>query len=90
MGLEEDFQAAAKSATDDIPDNISNDEKLELYALFKQSTVGDCNTSRPGIFDQKGRYKWDAWDKKKGLSQEDAKKAYIELVNTLKAKYPKA
>jgi len=37
----------------------------ELYALFKQATVGDCNTSRPGIFDQKGRYKWDAWEKKK-------------------------
>ena len=27
----------------------SNDELLQLYALFKQGSVGDCNTSRPGM-----------------------------------------
>lgn len=42
--------------------------QLALYALFKQGTVGDINTSRPGIFDPKGRAKWDAWEKQKGQS----------------------
>ena len=37
-----------------VPDNASNDDKLALYGLFKQATVGDINTKKPGLFDQKG------------------------------------
>jgi hypothetical protein len=29
-----------------VPDSISNDEKLQLYGLYKQATVGDVNTGR--------------------------------------------
>ena len=29
----------------------ANDEMLNLYSLFKQTTVGDCNTDRPGMLD---------------------------------------
>jgi len=36
-----------------LPDNTSNEDKLSLYGLFKQATVGDVNTGRPGIFDPK-------------------------------------
>eukprot|EP00199_Chlamydomonas_sp_CCMP681_P004215 CAMPEP_0119116396 /NCGR_PEP_ID=MMETSP1180-20130426/52258_1 /TAXON_ID=3052 ORGANISM="Chlamydomonas cf sp, Strain CCMP681" /NCGR_SAMPLE_ID=MMETSP1180 /ASSEMBLY_ACC=CAM_ASM_000741 /LENGTH=88 /DNA_ID=CAMNT_0007105535 /DNA_START=38 /DNA_END=304 /DNA_ORIENTATION=- len=87
MGLEEDFTAAAAEATASIPESAANDDRVALYGLYKQATVGDCTTARPNIFDQKGRYKWDAWEAKKGLSQEDAKAAYIKLVADLKAKY---
>lgn len=38
-----------------MPDKASNDDKLALYGLFKQATVGDNTTNKPGIFDQKGR-----------------------------------
>lgn len=51
---------------------MSNDELLQIYSLFKQGTVGDVNTARPGLLDQKGRAKWDAWEKRKGLSKEQA------------------
>lgn len=34
---QEDFEAAAQVASHELPDTLSNDEKLELYALFKQS-----------------------------------------------------
>ena len=37
-----------------VPDNASNNDKLALYGLFKQATVGDVDTKKPGIFDQKG------------------------------------
>eukprot|EP00201_Polytomella_parva_P016227 CAMPEP_0175052636 /NCGR_PEP_ID=MMETSP0052_2-20121109/8469_1 /TAXON_ID=51329 ORGANISM="Polytomella parva, Strain SAG 63-3" /NCGR_SAMPLE_ID=MMETSP0052_2 /ASSEMBLY_ACC=CAM_ASM_000194 /LENGTH=91 /DNA_ID=CAMNT_0016317061 /DNA_START=36 /DNA_END=311 /DNA_ORIENTATION=+ len=87
MGLEEDFAAAAEFATKSLPTSMSNDDKLELYALFKQSKEGDCSGDRPGFFDPKGKAKWDAWNGKKGLSQEDAKKKYIEFVESLKTKY---
>ncbi len=39
------------------------------------------------MFDLKGRYKWDAWNKNKGMSKEEAQKKYIELVKSLLAKY---
>jgi len=37
-----------------------------MYALFKQASVGDVNTDRPGMLDFKGKAKWDAWSGKKG------------------------
>lgn len=35
------------------------------------------------MFDFKGKAKWDAWDGKKGVSKEDAKKTYVEKVAAL-------
>ncbi|XP_044755381.1 putative acyl-CoA-binding protein [Coccinella septempunctata] len=61
----------------------SDDDLLELYALFKQATVGDVNTSRPGMLDLKGKAKWDAWSKKKGTNSEAAKEQYISKVTSL-------
>ena len=60
---------------------------LEVYALFKQASIGDCNTERPGMMDFKGKAKWDAWNGKKGMSKEDAEAKYIALVEELKGKY---
>ena len=51
-----------------------------MYGLFKQATVGDVNIARPGMFDPKGKAKWDAWEANKGMSQEDAKAAYVKLL----------
>ena len=75
--------ASARMSSQDIADqvaNLSNEDKLEFYALFKQGTVGDTNTERPGMFDMKGKAKWDAWKAKEGMSQDDAKAAYIAKV----------
>uniref|UniRef100_A0A8C9W8B8 Acyl-CoA-binding protein n=1 Tax=Scleropages formosus TaxID=113540 RepID=A0A8C9W8B8_SCLFO len=44
-------------------------EMLEIYSLYKQTTVGDVNTARPGMLDFAGKAKWDAWEKKKGQSK---------------------
>jgi acyl-CoA-binding protein len=56
---------------------------LELYALFKQGSVGDVDGKRPGMLDIKGRAKYDAWEKKKGLSKDGAMERYIALVDKL-------
>ena len=75
--------ATARMSSADIADAVgalSNEEKLEFYALFKQGTVGDVNTERPGMFDLKGKAKWDEWKKKEGMSQDDAKAAYVAKV----------
>ena len=44
-------------------------------------------TARPGMLDLKGKAKWDAWKSKDGMSQNDAKEAYIKFVDTLVEKY---
>ncbi|MBL9020854.1 MAG: acyl-CoA-binding protein [Myxococcales bacterium] len=62
----------------------SNDDLLELYALFKQATAGDVSGSRPGMMDFKGRAKFDAWAGKKGTGREDSMKKYVALVDRLR------
>jgi len=68
----------------------TNEEFLELYGLYKQATMGDNTTSRPGMFDMKGQYKWQAWKQKAGMSADEAAEAYVALVNRLLEKYEKA
>ncbi|KAH7294837.1 hypothetical protein KP509_27G021200 [Ceratopteris richardii] len=82
MGLAEDFDQAAKDALK-LPATTTDQDKLILYGLFKQATVGDCNTARPGMLDLKGKAKWDAWNGLKGKSKEEAMQDYITKVTQL-------
>lgn len=43
MGLEDVFKTAAERVKE-LP-QASNEDKLELYSLFKQSNLGDVTTS---------------------------------------------
>ena len=70
-----DAQAQIKPVT-----GLGNDTMLELYALYKQSTSGDVSGDRPGMLDLRGRAKYDAWAKRKGMTKDAAMKAYIDLV----------
>ncbi len=63
----------------------STDRMLELYGLYKQATSGDVKTSRPGMFDVKGRAKWDAWSSRKGMTEDAARTAYVALAALLAA-----
>jgi len=80
------FNTAAEEVKN-LASQPSNEEMLQVYALFKQASVGDCNTTRPGMLDMKGKAKWDAWDAKKGMAKEAAEAEYIELVEKLKGSY---
>mgnify|MGYP003386612510 CR=1 FL=1 len=53
---DEEFNEAAdlvKAVT-----NLSDNDRLQLYGLFKQSTVGDTNTSRPWAVEFVACAKW--------------------------------
>jgi len=84
MELKEQFKQASEKVHT-LDKRPSNDKLLELYGLFKQATEGDVKGERPGGFDFKAIAKYDTWANLKGMSQDDAKKAYIDLVNTLLA-----
>lgn len=77
----EDAQARVKK----LSKTPSNDDLLELYAFYKQATAGDVSGSRPGMLDMKGRAKYDAWAKKKGISKDDAMTKYVAFVDKLNA-----
>ncbi|KIO28342.1 hypothetical protein M407DRAFT_6781 [Tulasnella calospora MUT 4182] len=62
------------------PVQPSQDEKLKYYAYYKQATIGDVNTARPGMLDFVGKAKWDAWKGVEGTSKEDAQKKYVETL----------
>lgn len=61
----------------------SNEELLQLYALYKQATEGDVTGERPGGFDFKGIAKYDSWAEVKGKSKEQAMSEYVALVDKL-------
>lgn len=81
-----EFEKAAEEVKN-LKTKPADDEMLFIYSHYKQATVGDINTERPGILDLKGKAKWDAWNGLKGTSKEDAMKAYINKVEELKKKY---
>jgi diazepam-binding inhibitor (GABA receptor modulator, acyl-CoA-binding protein) len=58
--------------------NLTNDDLLSLYGLFKQANVGDNKESQPYRIQFEARAKWDAWDKQRGKSQDQAKHEYVQ------------
>lgn len=78
--LKKQFEKAIKDVTKAKKDP-GNDMKLRLYAHFKQASEGDVTGDKPGFTDFVGRAKYDAWAKIKGMSQDDAMKAYVKLVD---------
>ncbi|KAL2278565.1 hypothetical protein FJTKL_14307 [Diaporthe vaccinii] len=68
----------------------SNEELLDLYALFKIANGEDISKApAPGMFDLKGKAKKNAWQKKvdEDVTQDQAKEQYVALVEKLKAQY---
>eukprot|EP00939_MAST-03C_sp_MAST-3C-sp1_P001129 g1129.t1 len=65
---------------------VGTDDLLKLYGLFKCATKGPCTGSRPGMFDVKGRAKYDAWKSisDAGKDSDQYREAYISLVLRLK------
>jgi acyl-CoA-binding protein len=83
MDLPAAFEAATERAKG-LP-HQPNDVLLELYGLFKQASEGDVTGEKPGMFDFKGAAKYDAWEKRRGMTRDEAMRAYIDLVDRLAA-----
>lgn len=82
MSLDQEF-AKAQQDVQTLSAKPGNDTLLDLYALYKQATVGNVKGSRPGFFDLKGQAKYDAWARRKGQDSEACKQAYVDLVGRL-------
>ena len=85
-GLDENFTIAARDVTK-LAIMPTNQEKLILYANYKQAIYGDATGNRPSIFSPEARAKWDGWQQLCGTSQNQAKANYIAMYNSLVVKY---
>lgn len=86
MSLLDDFNLAV-SQSKELTKRPTNEELLDLYALFKQATDGDVTGERPGGFDFKAIAKYDAWAGRKGVNKEEAMQKYVDLMKQLKVHY---
>lgn len=77
------FEAAQANAQL-LPERPDNPTLLKIYGLFKQATEGDNAAKRPSFSDVVARAKWDAWTAQKGLSADEAKRKYVELIDSLR------
>jgi diazepam-binding inhibitor (GABA receptor modulator, acyl-CoA-binding protein) len=82
--LQTKFEASVAQSKEltERPDNMT---LLRLYALYKQGSEGDCTGDRPGMTQFVERAKYDAWASLKGKSSDEAKQAYITLIDELAA-----
>ncbi|NOR18947.1 MAG: acyl-CoA-binding protein [Xanthomonadales bacterium] len=82
--INENFEQAAITAKS-LSVKPDNDTLLQLYALYKQGSGGDVSGQKPGFFDFVATAKYEAWERFKGLSQDEARQQYIDLVQKLGA-----
>lgn len=84
---EEQFNRAAKYL-ETIANDLDQNVLLKFYALYKQATVGDCNTSKPGMFSLQAKAKWNSWNDLKGTSKVDASNRYVTYLTEINAQWP--
>ena len=80
--VEDDFSEACRKV-EQVYTRLGNSTVRKIYALYKQATVGDVTGKRPGVLRIRDRIKFDSWSSISGMSKDDAKIAYIDLVKNL-------
>lgn len=85
--LENDFLNAVNSIKQ--VKKVDTKTQLQLYGLYKQATIGDCNIKKPGIFDINGSAKYNAWNSCFSIPKSKAMSMYIHLVTTITDKVEK-
>uniref|UniRef100_A0A8R1HMH0 ACB domain-containing protein n=1 Tax=Caenorhabditis japonica TaxID=281687 RepID=A0A8R1HMH0_CAEJA len=81
MGLDEQFEAAVwiiQALPKDGPIKTTINDQLMMYALFKQGTIGKCNTEQPYFYKIEERLKWNSWNELGDMEKDEAKARYVE------------
>ncbi|VDN19955.1 unnamed protein product [Gongylonema pulchrum] len=73
------------------PISISINQKLRLYSLFKQGTVGKCNIPCPPFWSAVERLKWYAWNSLGSMERHLAREIYTQelkkIINNVQNEY---
>jgi len=80
----EDAFAAALRAVSMLKNEPHQETKLEMYALYKQATQGNCIPSeKPSAFNFVASAKYSAWERLKDVHRDKAKELYVKQVESL-------
>jgi len=81
MSVEDKFKKAVWLIRNGPPTaGTDNETRLSYYKYYKQATEGDNTQAKPWAIQLEASAKWNAWESVKGMSKEDAMKAYVELL----------
>lgn len=75
------FKKAYQKASE-LEEKLPPDIMLRLYAYYKQAVKGDRFTFNDNS-DLRNAFKFNAWMQLRGMSEREAKKEYIKLVNSI-------
>ncbi|CAL0311220.1 unnamed protein product [Lupinus luteus] len=81
----ERFYAAASfvgfhSSTSPTKSNFSNSTALLLYTLYKQATIGPCNTPEPSTWKIVEHSKWASWKQLGNMSSTEAMRLFVKIL----------
>ncbi|XP_012143193.1 acyl-CoA-binding domain-containing protein 6 [Megachile rotundata] len=82
MNLEDIFDKAAHHLQS-LASELNSTELLKFYALYKQATIGPCDTSKPNWYQIEARQKWEAWKNLNDMSHDTAMNSYIQELTKL-------
>lgn len=77
------FEEAVAIASKMTQASLPQDVQLRLYAFFKQATLGTLNYNHSDSNDLRNAFKTNAWFQVSHLSIDEAKKHYIDTINSL-------
>lgn len=73
-------EAFEKAST--MTEALPQDVMLRIYAYYKQATSGDIQIFNQS-FDLRNAFKMNAWMQVRHLTPDEAKKLYIETINSI-------
>lgn len=81
-----DFQDAVNYVNNNKYLKIPENDKLNLYKYYKQSTIGNININKPTIFtlNHEPLLKYNAWLSVENISKENAMLEYTKIANKYK------
>lgn len=80
--LEIQFQGALEKASDMTQASLPQDVQLRLYAYYKQATIGNLEPKQSSTYHLRDAFKTNAWMQISHISISEAKKCYIEIINS--------
>lgn len=78
--LDIQFQEAYEKASN-MTEALPQDVMLRIYAYYKQATLGIATYNN--AFDLRNAFKMNAWMQVRHLTPDEAKKLYIETINSV-------
>lgn len=78
------FQEAYEKASN-MTQALPQDVMLKIYAYYKQATIGDAkmNYFQTDDLNLRNAFKMNAWIQVRHLSPDEAKRLYIETINSI-------